>query len=379
MKKTATSIILVIALCISFAIPAMAAPVNETGNVETVDNYKMEFLPNGSLKLIGAYCTVLIEKVEKVTIASIDGPNNYLIWLPPTGTNMTITFASADAVWKLSPDSEEWWMDYFLDPDYFEKFDWGKRYILLSDDRYYLDEDGKYYSEERDMTMIISEWFNPNLTEVSDNNTTSMTLKGTPDCAEILRIHCKTEFNDIGFLYTMRQDAPSSWAQEQVNAAIAAELVPSNMQYSYALSTTRAEFAELAVILYEKLKGQITKSAYSEITFSDTMNYNVRKAAAIGVVSGVGDNRFAPNDPLTREQAATMLSRLANAIGKPLAAQAATFSDMAQVSSWALEAVGQMQSTGIMGGVGENTFAPKNDYTREQSIMTLYRLYNYVK
>jgi len=38
-----------------------------------------------------------------------------------------------------------------------------------------------------------------------------------------------------------------------------------------------------------------------------------------------------------------------------------------------------MQAQGIMGGVGDNTFAPKSSYTREQSIATLMRLWDIVK
>ena len=70
-----------------------------------------------------------------------------------------------------------------------------------------------------------------------------------------------------------------------------------------------------------------------------------------------------------------MLSRLAEAIGKPLTEQVPTFNDNSSVSSWAFNAVGQMQATGIMGGVGNNTFSPSSDYTREQSIITIMRLY----
>ena len=103
------------------------------------------------------------------------------------------------------------------------------------------------------------------------------------------------------------------------------------------------------------MNGEITGRS----TFADTKDVNVEKAAAIGVVSGVGNNLFDPNAKLTREQAATMLSRLANAIGEPLDEQATTFTDKGSVSTWALSAVGQMQATGIMGGVGNNTFAPK--------------------
>ena len=91
---------------------------------------------------------------------------------------------------------------------------------------------------------------------------------------------------------------------------------------------------------------------------------------------GVGGNRFDPNAQLTREQAAVMLARLADAIGQPFPPSAPTFADNAQVSSWAADAVGQMQATGIMGGVGDNRFAPGGDYTREQSIVTILRLFD---
>ena len=100
---------------------------------------------------------------------------------------------------------------------------------------------------------------------------------------------------------------------------------------------------------------------------------------ALGVVTGVGGGRFDPNGTLTREQAATMLARLAEAVGKPLAAQAPTFADNAAIASWAFDAVGQMQASGVMGGVGNNTFAPQVSYSREQSILTMLRLYESVK
>jgi hypothetical protein len=171
-------------------------------------------------------------------------------------------------------------------------------------------------------------------------------------------------------------DTPSSWAAEQVNMAIAANLVPQNLQSQYTQAITRADFAALAVTLHENVTG---KEIAERLTFSDTQDVNVEKAAAIGVVSGTGNNNFSPGTALTREQAATMLSRLSNVIGKPITQQTAMFSDNSSISSWALEAVGQMQASGIMSGVGNNNFAPQGDYTREQSIVTILRLYDVVK
>jgi hypothetical protein len=167
-------------------------------------------------------------------------------------------------------------------------------------------------------------------------------------------------------------DTPSAWAREQVNAAIEADLVPQNLQSNYTQAITRAEFAALAVALYENQRGTIM----GRINFIDSIDVNVLKAAYIGVVIGVGNNRFAPHDALTREQAAVMLARLADALGDPLPRQPATFADNNAISSWAIEGVGQVQASGIMGGIGNNLFSPDGPYTREQSIVTIMRLYD---
>jgi len=169
---------------------------------------------------------------------------------------------------------------------------------------------------------------------------------------------------------------PSSWAVSEVNAAISAGLVPESLQSKYTQTITRAEYCCLAVTLYEKYTG---REITDRKTFDDTTDINVEKMAAVGVVDGVGNNKFNPDGQLTREQAATMLARLAEAMGKPLDKIASTFADNVLISSWAIVQVGQVQAVGIMGGVGNNTFAPKSPYSREQSIMTMIRLYNIVK
>ncbi|MCI9626246.1 MAG: hypothetical protein HFI90_05630 [Clostridia bacterium] len=170
-------------------------------------------------------------------------------------------------------------------------------------------------------------------------------------------------------------DAPSSWAEADISNAITLGFVPQELQSKFVQATTRAEFCSLAVALYETKTGNtITKRT----TFNDTKDENVEKAAAIGVVSGVGNNMFEPDGQLTREQAATMLSRLSEVIGCPLTNQTTDFADMGSISSWAAEAVGKVQAAGIMSGVGDNMFEPQGLYTREQSIITMLRLHNVI-
>ncbi len=168
-------------------------------------------------------------------------------------------------------------------------------------------------------------------------------------------------------------DELPAWAEGQVKGAISQGLVPQELQGGYNLVTTRAQFCALAVRLYESVKGEIT----GRETFTDTDDVNVQKMAALGVVSGVGGGAFIPDGPLTREQAATILARLSNAMGKPLSGGSHPFTD--GVASWADAAVGQVYQAGIMNGTGNTTFSPQGEYTRMQSIVTIMRLYALVK
>lgn len=172
---------------------------------------------------------------------------------------------------------------------------------------------------------------------------------------------------------------PSVWAHAEVMDAIMFDLVPENLQCKYTQATTRGEYAALATCLYEMVTDEVIQLTEAEkAPFTDTTDLNVAKMVKVGVVNGMGDGTFAPNAKLTREQAATMLSRLAAALEKPLAAGEPAFADNASISDWAFAAVGQVQAAEIMKGVEDNLFAPQRDYTREQSIITMDRLFNLV-
>jgi len=172
-------------------------------------------------------------------------------------------------------------------------------------------------------------------------------------------------------------DTPSSWAVEQVNAAISRNLVPQNLQSNYTRTTTRAEFAALAVALFETVT---SREIAERMEFNDTNDINVQKMGGLGVVIGMGDGSFAPHSTLTREQAAVMLSRLAEAVGNPVPRpnSPVTFTDRAQISSWAITSVEQVQTVGVMMGIGNGMFSPQGNYTREQSIVTILRLFEWL-
>jgi hypothetical protein len=98
------------------------------------------------------------------------------------------------------------------------------------------------------------------------------------------------------------------------------------------------------------------------------------------LVNGVSSSKFAPSDDLTREQMAAMLCRvyklyqnpdwtLTNDASYPLdISGAAKFSDDAQISAYARESVYFMSKSGIIQGVGNNKFAPKNTTTQQAAV-----------
>lgn len=177
----------------------------------------------------------------------------------------------------------------------------------------------------------------------------------------------------IGSTSVLATSTPSSWATEEVNQAIEIGIVPESLTNKYQTSITRAEVCAIAVELYETITGEeITERAY----FSDTFDVNVQKMAGVGVVNGMENNLFYPDNKLSREQAATILARLSDALGQPLSISMPTFNDNEQISSWATDSVGQIQSAGIMDGTGDNKFTPKGEYSVEQSVLTMLRLYN---
>lgn len=192
------------------------------------------------------------------------------------------------------------------------------------------------------------------------------------------------------------QTVPSSWAEDEVNSARDNGLIPESLDGNYTGNITRAEFCRLGVALVKGLGKE--DQVFSKKTvvlngkrFTDTDDADVLAMCDAGIVNGYGDGRFGPDDPITREQAAVMLARLARAVGKNEADIKNTgFRDGDKISSWAKEdvqfiaGVRTQGGKAVMGGTGGGNFSPKNNYTREQAFVTFERLnqailYPYVK
>ena len=134
---------------------------------------------------------------------------------------------------------------------------------------------------------------------------------------------------------------------------------------------TRAEF----VVIVNNYFG-LTKS--SGKVFNDTKTHwaktSIDIAVTNGVCNGVTSTEFKPNDPITREQAATMISnykKLADSNHEEIY----KFSDKSQISPYAKDSVEGVVERGYMSGYSDGTFRPKNKITRAEAVSTLSRVH----
>lgn len=170
------------------------------------------------------------------------------------------------------------------------------------------------------------------------------------------------------------------WAVDELEKAQALGLIPVSFEgKDLTQPITRSEFAAVAVKAYEYLKSE-TAEPIANNPFEDTADTEVLKAYAIGAVNGVSATEFSPDTVLNREQCATMLTRVYKAVAIPgwtLAADGdyrldytspAAFADDDAISGWAKDSVYFMAANGIINGMGDNRFAPRNMTTAEEAI-----------
>jgi hypothetical protein len=169
----------------------------------------------------------------------------------------------------------------------------------------------------------------------------------------------------------------STWAIPELDKAVEYGFITDKIKDQMNGPITREEFCELVVKLFEKTVGKA--ATYSNMNaFSDTKNPEIFKAYELGIVKGIGEDKFAPGQLVTREQIASMMHRAVKVI-KPDAdfsvEGAETYADEALISPWALESVKFMNKNGFMKGFAEGRFDPKGTSTREQAVVMAVRTF----
>lgn len=142
---------------------------------------------------------------------------------------------------------------------------------------------------------------------------------------------------------------------------------------------TRAMFVTV-LFRFDGAKGDRSQSAFTDVApgqwYTDAINW----AAANRIVDGVGDGKFAPNDPITRAQMCTMIERYLALYKKawkvtlPETGSVSVMVDENAIPAYALAAVKQCQRHGLVNGFEDGTFRPNELSTRAQVAAVIYRM-----
>lgn len=138
-----------------------------------------------------------------------------------------------------------------------------------------------------------------------------------------------------------------------------------NDQYTFKMPagrvTINASFREIVVEPDPLPFADVAETAW----YADAVRYVYEN----GLMNGVSDDLFAPNDTMNRAMLVTILHRQA---GEPVVNYALPFDDVTE-GTWYTEAVRWAASEGIVTGTTETAFAPDSPVTREQFATILYR------
>ncbi|RJX39193.1 hypothetical protein D3P09_17030 [Paenibacillus pinisoli] len=182
-------------------------------------------------------------------------------------------------------------------------------------------------------------------------------------------------------------DLNGYWAKEDVEH-LASKLLVNGVaadRFGPVGTITRAEFTALLVRgLGLSVKESEGGARFADVPASAWYASAVEAAVASGLVSGIGVDRFAPNDPITREQMAVLIGRALTFTGHGSGGDGqdggrlAAFTDRDSISSWAKAAVIRALEVGIMNGIEDGRFAPTEYATRAQAAVMLKRFLQYV-
>ncbi len=147
-------------------------------------------------------------------------------------------------------------------------------------------------------------------------------------------------------------------------------------KFSPDATLTRGQFITMLLRAYD-IETDVTPAD----NFSDAGNtyYTGYLAAAkrLGISSGVGDNRFAPEQSITRQEMFTLLYNALKVIGAlPEGNSGRTlsdFTDSGDIASWASEALTALVNSGTISG-NNGKLDPKDTTTRAQMAQVLYNL-----
>lgn len=174
-------------------------------------------------------------------------------------------------------------------------------------------------------------------------------------------------------------DLDGHWAKDSALRSVSLGLFSGTSATTFSPDMTMSR-AMMAMVFY-RMAGSPAVSGTD--SFTDTAKDSwystaVTWAAQQGVISGYGDGRFGPDDPVTREQMVTILHSYAESCKYNVTAQKdlSAFTDAGQISSFAVESMRWAVAEGLVTGTSASTLSPLDAVSRGQAATILVQFYD---
>lgn len=168
-------------------------------------------------------------------------------------------------------------------------------------------------------------------------------------------------------------DIAGHWAQDAISQLTEQGMISGYGNYRFApnQSITRAE---AATVLSRALRLSKRKDLrFSDLAVSHWAYADISKTVQASIVDGYPDGTFAPDGKLTRMEMTQMLARSMNMTGKLRGNT--PFSDVSE-SYWGIGVLKQMAADGWISGFPDGTFHPEDQATRAEFVTLLARVVN---
>lgn len=218
-----------------------------------------------------------------------------------------------------------------------------------------------WYIDADDNIIIIPNGYYNDQTYSVDFNTTHF--------SNFAVAYNKVDFKDV------KDDA---WYHKAVNFIAAREITTGtgNNNFNPNNKLTRGQFITMMMRAYSIEPNSNAKENFLDAGDTWYTGYLAR-AKELGISKGVGDNKFAPDKEITRQEMFTLLYNTLNAIKQlPKAKQSKRLSDFideTEIASWAIEGMSLLVEAGTINGSG-GKLKPLNKTTRAEMAQILYNL-----
>lgn len=139
---------------------------------------------------------------------------------------------------------------------------------------------------------------------------------------------------------------------------------------------TREEFVKIAVLVFE-IYNEGAETSFSDVKSSDWFYKYVASACEKEILNGVEEGVFGTGMNLTREDLAVIIYRLMQETNVSFTedGEYIPFVDEEAFADYAKDAIVELAKSGVVNGIGNNEFAPKNLCTRAEATKMLYIAY----